>query len=139
MEKEQFHYTLHNDPVRHKCRYHMAFIIPIAQSIEADFRAVHQGTPAGRAWPCSQKENSELRYHQPLHPSGNAALGERLADLRQATGTSGYMGKDPALRVYFSEGGGIYRVHVPRRFRSRLLLPCEYTLQNEITLEWTRV
>lgn len=47
----------------------------------------------------------------------NAALGERLVDLRQATGTSGHMGKDPALRIYFSEGGAIYRVHVPRRFR----------------------
>ena len=60
----------------------IAFILPPAINIETDYRVVYQGTPANRAGPRSQKEDSELRYHQPLHPSGNPVVGERLADLR---------------------------------------------------------
>jgi len=76
-----------------------------ALSIEADGYVVHQDSPARGAWPCSQKATQVLRYHQPLYTPGNAALGEGLADIRQATDPSGHMGEDPALRVHFSKGG----------------------------------
>ena len=60
----------------------IGFILPSATIIETDHRIVHQGTPANRTGPRSQKEDPELRYHQPLHPSRNPVVGERLADLR---------------------------------------------------------